>query len=134
MFAHGLRPYNAAVCVVGADEMVVCQGAWGTVRNLDQADPFFTSGHSVPGLVSTSIADGAVDVPTDTAAVTFTFDAPLEVDSIDAEVWYVSSGGGSRRGPITGVRGDTSVDVQLGEHVGWALPSGWRFTRAARPT
>jgi hypothetical protein len=118
VFAHGFRSYDAAVCVVGTDEMVVCQGAWGTVRNNDQADPFFSSGHAVPALVSTSIADGAVDVPTDTAAVTFTFDAPLEVDSIDVEVWYVSSGGGSRRGPITGVRGDTSVDVQLGEHVG----------------
>jgi len=118
VFAHGSRAYDAAICVVGTNEMVVCEGAWGTVRNRRPADPFLLSGHAVPALVSTSIADGAVDVPTDTESVTFTFDAPLEVDSIDAEVWYVSGGGGSLRGPITGVRGETSVSVQLGEHVG----------------
>ncbi len=118
VFAHGFRSYDAAVCVVGANEMVVCHGAWATTLTNDQVDPFRLSGHAVPELVSTSIADGAVDVPTDTATLTFTFDAPLEVDSIDVEVWYVSSGGGSLRGPITGVRGQTSVDVQLAQHVG----------------
>jgi hypothetical protein len=133
--AHGVRPYNAVLCLRDNDTLEICSGGY-------TPDPSATARADLPVLVSSTPADGAVDVDPALKEIVLKFDRPTAVASIsDLEFMDTSDnvGGVAFANVDTSKPGEVRVVMKApltGNHrfrLAAAIGTEWQYPNGKRP-